>query len=47
MSFGVIAILIVGMILAAKVQPQANKAKGSKEAINKRLKIIRKSSLLR
>lgn len=47
LSFGIIVILMAGMILAGKVQPQADKAEGSKKTINKRLEIIRKSSLLR
>lgn len=47
LSFGIIVILMAGMILAAKMRPPADKADGSEKAMNKRLEIIRKSSLLR
>jgi hypothetical protein len=46
LSFGIILIWVLGMILAAKVQPPADEAEGSKRAVSRRLDFIRRSSLL-
>ena len=46
LSLAIIALFMAGMILAAKVQPHADEAEGSKRAVSRRLDFIRRSSLL-
>lgn len=47
LTFGLIVILLAGMILAAKVPPHADEGEGENRAVRRRLQFIRRSSLCR